>query len=132
MGKTKLHKITAPIVQGTGENLPGLLGLRSLEHECGILDCGNSMPHLVGQGDVQLTLPPGSVSTPVHKALGGYLVNVTGDFEKVTATKGGLPGASLQLHVAAAAAPSSPQGDAPPNTGGPAKSSGSRAVSFNI
>ena len=33
-----LHSITAPIVEGTGENLPGLLGLRSLERERAIVD----------------------------------------------------------------------------------------------
>ena len=43
-GETKLHKLTAPIVEGRGgEDLPGLLGLRSLEHERAILDCGNRM-----------------------------------------------------------------------------------------
>jgi E3 ubiquitin-protein ligase RNF13 len=40
-GSAHLHKITAPIVQGSGEELPGLLGLRSLEHERAILDYGS-------------------------------------------------------------------------------------------
>ena len=129
-GQSKLHKITAPIVQGTGENLPGLLGLRSLEQERAILDCGSRMLHLVGQGEVQLTLPPGSVSIPLQKAPSGHLVMVIDEYEEVAASRGGLPEASLQLHTVAAA--SSSRGQAPPSSSRPATSVDSRAVSFNI
>ena len=56
------------------------------------------MLHLVGQGEVQLMLPPDSVSIPLHKAPSGHLVMIIDDFEGVTKTKGGVPEASLQLH----------------------------------
>ena len=120
-GEAKLHKLTAPIVEGRGgEDLPGLLGLRSLEHERAILDCGNRMLHLVGQGEVQLTLPPGSVSIPLKKAPSGHLVMVVDDFEGVTKVKGGVQEASLQLHSSLETAAASPNQPA------------ARKVTFNV
>ena len=56
------------IVEGAGRNLPGLLGLRTLERERAILDCGQKMLLLIGEGDTKLELPPGSTSIPLHKA----------------------------------------------------------------
>ena len=100
-GQAKLQKITAPIVQRAGENLPGLLGLRSMEQGRAILDTGGRMLHLVGRGDVQLTLPPGSVSIPLHKAPSGHLVMIIDDYEKVSEKKGGIKEAPLQLHAEA-------------------------------
>ena len=47
------HTFEAPIVEGPGgQQLPGLLGLRSLErHRC-ILDCCKRQLHFVSDGDV--------------------------------------------------------------------------------
>ena len=70
-GSTRLHRITAPVVTGAGEHMPGLLGLRSLEHERAILDCGSRKLHLLGRGEAQLNLPPGSVSNPCTKRQAG-------------------------------------------------------------
>ena len=106
-GTSRIHKITAPIVQGTGADLPGLLGLRSLEHERALLDCGNRVLHLVGKGEVQIQLPPGSTSIPLQKAPSGHLVMVVDDFENAVRKQGGLPEQALQLHSAPGAAPSS-------------------------
>ena len=44
-GNAHLHKISAPIVEGSGSDLPGLLGLRSLETDRAILDTGSRMLH---------------------------------------------------------------------------------------
>ena len=52
-----LHHLSAPIVEGTGETLPGLLGLRTLENLRAILDVDRRMMHLPGPGDVQIILP---------------------------------------------------------------------------
>ena len=93
-----LHKITAPIVEGAGEDLPGLLGLRTLEHERAILDTGNRRLYFPGPGEVKIILPPGSLDVPLEKAPSGHLVMVIDDFEKVKATTGGLDDVSLSLH----------------------------------
>jgi len=134
-GSARLHKITAPIVQGTGEHLPGLLGLRSLEHERAILDCGKRMLHLVGPGEATLSLPPGSVSIPLQKAPSGHLVMVVDDFETVIPGRGGLPEASLQLHASSAQPASSSSGPAPAVTAArpsAAEAAGAKTVSFDI
>jgi hypothetical protein len=132
-GNARLHQITAPIVEGSGADLPGLLGLRSLEHERAILDCGSLTLHLVGQGEVQLVLPPGSMSIPLQKAPSGHLVMVIDDFEKVSQSSGGLPEASLQLHAETAPArPSEPQEADPTASGSGGDVAARRSVSFNL
>ena len=96
-GKTYIHQITSPIVEGTGSNLPGLLGLRTLQHERAILDMGRQELIFPGQGEVKFELPPGSMRIPLKKAPSGHLVMVIDDYEKVAERRGGLPHASLQL-----------------------------------
>ena len=100
-GKTGLHKITAPIVEGAGEELPGLLGLRTLEAERAIMDTGNRKLYFPGPGEIQIILPPGSVEIPLHKAPSGHLVMIVDDYEKLTNKAGGLAEHSLSLHTAA-------------------------------
>ena len=56
-GKTHLHQITAPIVEGTGSGLPGLLGLRTLQQERAILDMGRQELIFPGQGEVAMCFP---------------------------------------------------------------------------
>ena len=98
-GQARLHKITAPIVGGAGADLPGLLGLRSLEHERSIIDAGKRMLYFVGKGEAKIELPPGSAAIPLKKAPSGHLVIEIDEYEKLKPHKGGLPEASLQLHV---------------------------------
>jgi hypothetical protein len=98
-GKARMHKITSPIVEGTGAKLPGLLGLRSLEHERSIIDTGKRMLYFLGPGEAQIILPPGSSAIPLQKAPSGHLVMEIDAYENVQAYKGGLPDVSLQLHA---------------------------------
>ena len=96
-GNAHLHKISAPIVEGTGSDLPGLLGLRSLETDRAILDTGNRMLHFPGPGTTELVLPPGSVSIPLEKAPSGHLVIPIDQYDQVVEKKGGLKEHSLQF-----------------------------------
>ena len=48
-----------PIVEGTGEGLPGLLGLNSLEENRAILDVGNKKMMYPGPGEVTYNIPQG-------------------------------------------------------------------------
>ena len=98
-GAVRKHKITSPIVEGSGADLPGLLGLRFLEHERSIIDTGNLMLHFLGKGEAQIILPPGSSAIPLQKAPSGLLVMEIDVYEKVRPYKGGLPDTSLQLHA---------------------------------
>ena len=70
-------------MEGDGSGLPGLLGLRTLEHERAILDTGNHELIFPGPGRVKIELPPGSTRIPLHKAPSGHLVMVVDDYEKV-------------------------------------------------
>ena len=48
-GKPHLHKISTPIAEGSEPDLPGLLGLRSLEADKAILDTGSRTLHFPAQ-----------------------------------------------------------------------------------
>ena len=98
-GAARMHKITSPIVEGSGADLPGLLGCRSLEHERSIVDTGNKMLHFLGKGEAQIILPPGSCALPLQQAPSGHLVVEIDAYEKVRPYRGGLPDISLQLHA---------------------------------
>ena len=101
-GEGHLHRIKAPIVEGSGEELPGLLGLRTLEEHRGILDSGARQLHFPGPGEVKIVLPPGSVAVDLLKAPSGHLVMPIDEFDTIPATTGGVPNRSLQLHTATA------------------------------
>ena len=98
-GKSHLHRITTPIVEGSGAELPGLLGLRSLETDRAILDTDERVLHFPGPGDVEINLPPGSVSIPLEKAPSGHLVIPIDNYEQVTGSTGGLKEHSLQFPI---------------------------------
>jgi hypothetical protein len=100
-GHAHLHSIEAPIVEGTGEDLPGLYGLKSMEQRRAILDTGNKKLYFPGPGDVQIVLPPGSIEVPLQKAPSGHLVMVVDNFENLKPpSTGGLPEVTMQLHTA--------------------------------
>ena len=89
-GDASMHQITSPVVEGTGEALPGLLGLKTLEEKRAILDMGTRKLHLPGHGDVQFELPPGSLTIPLEKAPSGHLCMPVDGYDKVPAQTGGL------------------------------------------
>jgi hypothetical protein len=98
-GTAGLHTITTPIVEGSGECLPGLLELRSLEEAQAILDVHKQMLYFPGPGEVQVILPPGSLEIPLAKVPSGHLAIIIDDYEKIVKRKGGIPERTLQLHT---------------------------------
>ena len=92
-----LHKFEAPIVEGTGATLPGILGLRSMEAQRGLLDMENRQLILPGPGKIEYTLPPGSMVIQLEKAPSGHLVMPIDDFERVQRHQGGIPPRAIQL-----------------------------------
>ena len=101
-GTSHQHTLSSPIVEGTGSELPGLLGLRSLEAARAILDTGNKRLIFPGPGPLEIKLPPGSVEIPLHKAPSGHLVMIIDDYEKLAAATGGIAESGLQLHTTGA------------------------------
>jgi hypothetical protein len=67
-GELRMAQITAPVAEETGEDLPGLLGLRSLEQMRAIGDCGGRKLYIPGPGEIQVILPPGSNEIPSREA----------------------------------------------------------------
>ena len=100
--EARLHHFDTPIVEGSGSNLPGLLGLRSLEEQRAVLDMGNRKLYLPGPGEIEVVLPPGSISIPLEKAPSGHLVMPVDAFEKLAKKESGLPERTVQLHSAEA------------------------------
>ena len=96
-GPTGEGTFTSPIVQGAGENLPALLGLRSMEQQRAIVDTGGQALILPGPGEVEIVLPPGSVVVPLEKAPSGHLVMVLDDYENVGHRRGGTPPRTMQF-----------------------------------
>ena len=96
-GKTTMHQLTVPIVTGSGADLPGLLGLRSMESLRAILDMGNRELILPGAGDPVIEWPAGTTRIPLSKAPSGHLVMVVDDFEKALKQKSGLPERTVEL-----------------------------------
>ena len=106
--KGSAHKITAPIVEGSGEHLPGLLGLRTLEAQRAILDTAERKLYFPGPGKVQIIMPPGSIVIPLEKAPSGHLCLPIDAFEKIAHKQGGVKDAeaSMSLHTEAASSSS--------------------------
>ena len=101
-----LSTLTTPVVEGSGKELPGLLGLKTLESQRAILDVENRMLHFPGPGEVKIVLPPGSVSHPLEKAPSGHLVLVIDDYERVVAPqKGGVAEEPVNLLAQSASDP---------------------------
>ena len=96
-------------MQGTGKDLPGLLGLRSLEQQRAILDTGGRTLIFPGPGDVEISLPPGSVRVPLEKAPSGHLVMVIDEYHKLISQKGGVPNKVTHLLSETGTAPANTQ-----------------------
>ena len=56
------------------------------------------MLHVPGDGDVEIVLPPGSVSYPLEKVPSGHVALVIESYEKLKAKAGGIPETSMHLH----------------------------------
>lgn len=96
-GRARLHTLSAPMVEGSGASLPGLLGLKTMEEQKAILDTGRRLLIFPGPEPVEPQYPPGTVVIPLQKAPSGHLVMVLDDYEALASHRGGLPESQLQL-----------------------------------
>ena len=74
-----------PIVDGSP--IPPLWGLQSLRKYRALIDCQGLKLHLLGAGDLKLTLPPGSRSFPLEMSEGGHMILPIGEFETLAEQK---------------------------------------------
>ena len=83
---------------GTGAELPGFLGLKSLESLRAALDMGRQQLILPGGGEPEITWPPGTIIVPLDRAPSGHNVMTIDAYERVVQdARGGVPDRSLQL-----------------------------------
>ena len=64
-GQAAIHPMTVPMVHES--NLPCLWGLTSLTNNRAIVDLVSNKLYLVGPGDVQITLPPGTTTIAMER-----------------------------------------------------------------
>jgi hypothetical protein len=85
--EAELGDYTAPIIPGS--NVPGLWGLKSIRDKRGLLDTFSVPPrmYLIGPGDYELKLPPGSKTVMLEDAPSGHLLMPVSDFSKLNRSK---------------------------------------------
>lgn len=97
-GKARMQQIKAPIVEGDGSALPGLLGFRALNQHRAILDCEKKILYLPGPGDTEFKLPDGTTEIQLQQAPSGHLVMRIDDFENLE-KPGGLKEKKRVFHT---------------------------------
>ncbi len=93
-----LHAFEAPTLDGTGEELPALLGLKSIQSKRGVLETDRDGPFLTfpGPGGYKIEWAPGAIRLPLQQAPSGHLVLVTDAFGNLQSS-GGIAPPSLSL-----------------------------------
>jgi len=109
----------APVVEGTGEDIPGLLGHQSCRKKNGVLQMA---PHkeclsFPGPGGYKIEWSPGTRHFPLTPAPSGHLTIPCCEYQKVS-KKGGLAKQSMTFHA-------TDDPDATPETALPAASTAS-------
>ena len=129
-GESELHFFETPTVEGTGADLPALLGLRSMRAKCGVLEMAAGRERLTfpGAGGYPIDWAPGAQHFQLECAPSGHLILPCGEFATLRQPQGGVPPTSTTFHATRTAAASSSSSGAssssaqPPQ---PAQSSGS-------
>ena len=82
---TSIHHFECPIVEGAGEDLPALLGLKSMAAKNAVLEMTPGKECLVfpGPGGYELKLAPGYTRIPLTKAPSGHLCIPTDRFAEM-------------------------------------------------
>ena len=105
-----VQSFECPIVEGDGgEDLPALLGLKSMSEKNAILEMTPGKESLIfpGPGGYEIKLAPGYTKIPLQRAPSGHLCIPTGNFNAQPSTSSsssssssaGLPRQHLTLHA---------------------------------
>ena len=97
-----LYKFEAPTVDGSGADLPALLGLRSMSSHSGVLEMaeGKEMLTFPGPGGYKIEWSPGTTHFKLEKAPSGHLVMPCDTFDRVQPTRGGVQDGQMMLYTA--------------------------------
>ena len=96
-----LHHFETPTVEGSGADLPALLGLKSIRAKQGVVETGEGQERLTfpGPGGYEIKWSPGTKHFPLTCAPSGHLVIPLGDFSKIKEQQGGLPQPGTVFHA---------------------------------
>lgn len=85
-----LHRFETPIVEEPGEELPLILGLRSMSEKEGVLEMGRGKERLTfpGPGGYTIQWSPGSRHFPLEPAPSGHLIMPCGEYGRVQQSSG--------------------------------------------
>ena len=88
---TTLHDFTTPVIPDS--DVPGLLGLQSVQRLRGVIDTFSDPPRMFccGPGGYEIKLSPGSSTFPLFAAPSGHLILPTSEFDKINAPTGNEP-----------------------------------------
>ena len=105
----KLVRVESPVSEGTGSGLPGLLGLRTIERNNGVIETCNGQAFLTfpGPGGYRIEWAPGALHMPLTKAQSGHLCLELDHYDKIQQSSGGVPARERVLYSGQSAADSS-------------------------
>jgi len=86
----RLMRVEAPICSGTGSDLPGLLGLRTIEERKGVIETAKGQQFLTfpGPGGYRIVWEPGAIHLPLTKAPSGHLCVELDHFDQIASDNG--------------------------------------------
>jgi len=98
---TKLNAFEAPTLEGSGTEVPALLGLRSIRKHNGVLETkpGSERLTFPGPGGYKIEWGPGSEHFDLETAPSGHLVIPCDSFAEVSTFQGGLPPPTMTMHA---------------------------------
>ena len=101
-GGNAIHRFDTPVVGGTGEDLPAILGLRSVSAKRGVIQTGkgDQMLSFPGPGGYEIKWSPGTQHFKLKSAPSGHLLVPLGKFSDVKpAERGGVAEAPTVFHA---------------------------------
>ena len=108
-GAASLHTFEAPIVGGSGENLPGLLRHKTICDKQGLIETapGREMMSFPGPGGYKIEWSPGSRHFPLSLAPSGHLILPIDHYDRLPQRSGGLPQQQMTFQTTGQHEPSS-------------------------
>ena len=95
-GRVHCDTYTAPALEGpAGDNMPALLGAKSLRRNEAIIDCGKGKIHFPGPGGVRMELPPGTTTCNMEISASGHWFIPVNEFENTPSS----PSTTSQRHL---------------------------------
>ena len=100
---TELFDFECPSIEGSGEDLPLILGLKSMTEKSGVLEMGKGKRMLTfpGPGGYEIKWAPGAVRIPLHDAMSTHSMIPCEHFDQLKQKKpaGGMPARKMTVHA---------------------------------